>query len=160
MTRTLQWLFLVSVLLFVSGTTMFWIFGLLMCLFVGPAQSASRSFLARLVQPGSDGQMFGLYATTGRAVDRLRYIVRRQVEVLQAELPYVTLLLRLRGNTVTERWALDRRRAFDAVVGDLVREAVEAGQMRADVDPAVAARLLSGTVNSIAEWCRPDRSDG
>ena len=60
-----------TVLLFVSGTTMFWIFGLLMCLFVGPAQSASRSFLARLVQPGSDGQMFGLYATTGRAVSFL-----------------------------------------------------------------------------------------
>ena len=60
-----------TVLLFVDGTTMFWIFGLLMCLFVGPAQSASRSFLARLVPPESDGQMFGLYATTGRAVSFL-----------------------------------------------------------------------------------------
>ncbi|MGW8591567.1 MFS transporter [Dietzia sp. NPDC055877] len=60
-----------AVLLFVDGTAMFWIFGLLMCLFVGPAQSASRSFLARLVPPESDGQMFGLYATTGRAVSFL-----------------------------------------------------------------------------------------
>lgn len=60
-----------TVLLFVDGTMMFWIFGLLMCLFVGPAQSASRSFLARLVPPESDGQMFGLYATTGRAVSFL-----------------------------------------------------------------------------------------
>ena len=60
-----------TVLLFVDGTAMFWIFGLLMCLFVGPAQSASRSFLARLVPPASDGQMFGLYATTGRAVSFL-----------------------------------------------------------------------------------------
>ena len=97
------------------------------------------------------------HAATGRAVDRLRYIVRRQVEVLQAELPYVTLLLRVRGNTETERWALDRRRDVRRGVADLVREAVEAGQMRADVDPAVAARLLSGTVNSIVEWYRPDR---
>ena len=60
-----------TVLLFVDGTTMFWIFGLLMCLFVGPAQSASRSFLARLAPAESDGQMFGLYATTGRAVSFL-----------------------------------------------------------------------------------------
>jgi len=60
-----------TVLLFVDGTTMFWIFGLLMCLFVGPAQSASRSFLARLAPADSDGQMFGLYATTGRAVSFL-----------------------------------------------------------------------------------------
>jgi AcrR family transcriptional regulator len=97
------------------------------------------------------------HACTGRAVDRLRYIVRRQVEVLQAELPYVTLLLRVRGNTDTERWALERRRTFDAALADLVREAAAAGQVRADVDPTVAARLISGTVNSIVEWYRPER---
>jgi UMF1 family MFS transporter len=46
---------------------MFWIFGLLLCLFVGPAQSASRTFLARVIPPGREGEVFGLYATTGRA---------------------------------------------------------------------------------------------
>jgi UMF1 family MFS transporter len=59
------------VLLFVSGPTMFWIFGLFLTLFVGPAQSSSRTFLARLAPPGHEGQMFGLYATTGRAVSFL-----------------------------------------------------------------------------------------
>lgn len=59
------------VLLFVSGSMMFWIFGLFLCLFVGPAQSSSRTFLARLSPPGREGQMFGLYATTGRAVSFL-----------------------------------------------------------------------------------------
>ena len=59
------------VLLFVSGPTMFWIFGLFLTLFVGPAQSSSRTFLARLAPPGREGQLFGLYATTGRAVSFL-----------------------------------------------------------------------------------------
>ena len=59
------------VLLFLSGSTAFWIFGLGLCLFVGPAQSSSRTFLARLSPPGREGQMFGLYATTGRAVSFL-----------------------------------------------------------------------------------------
>ncbi|MBM9468038.1 MFS transporter [Nakamurella leprariae] len=59
------------VLLFVSGPGMFWIFGLILCLFVGPAQSASRTFLARLAPAGHEGQLFGLYATTGRAVSFL-----------------------------------------------------------------------------------------
>jgi UMF1 family MFS transporter len=59
------------VLLFVSGSMMFWIFGLILCLFVGPAQSSSRTYLARLTPPGREGQMFGLYATTGRAVSFL-----------------------------------------------------------------------------------------
>jgi UMF1 family MFS transporter len=59
------------ILLFVSGPAMFWIFGLFLTLFVGPAQSSSRTFLARLAPPGREGQLFGLYATTGRAVSFL-----------------------------------------------------------------------------------------
>jgi UMF1 family MFS transporter len=49
------------------GTSAFWIFGLILCAFVGPAQSASRTFLARIIPPGREGEVFGLYATTGRA---------------------------------------------------------------------------------------------
>ncbi len=49
----------------------FWIFGLALCIFVGPAQSASRTFLARIIPPGREGEVFGLYATTGRAVSFL-----------------------------------------------------------------------------------------
>ncbi len=59
------------VLLVVSGPASFWIFGLVLCLFVGPAQSSSRTYLARLAPPGREGQLFGLYATTGRAVSFL-----------------------------------------------------------------------------------------
>ncbi|GHP19022.1 MFS transporter [Rhodococcus sp. NKCM2511] len=60
-----------TILLFVSGPTMFWIFGLILCLFVGPAQSSARTFLARLAPPGREGQFFGLFATTGRAASFL-----------------------------------------------------------------------------------------
>jgi AcrR family transcriptional regulator len=98
-------------------------------------------------------------ARDGGPLARLRYIVRRQVEVLTSELPYVTLLLRVRGNTETERWALSRRRAFDAVIAGLVAEAVAAGEIRTELEPALAARLLSGTVNSLIEWYRPARRD-
>jgi MFS transporter, UMF1 family len=49
------------------GASAFWIFGLILCAFVGPAQSASRTFLSRIIPPGREGEVFGLYATTGRA---------------------------------------------------------------------------------------------
>jgi MFS transporter, UMF1 family len=49
----------------------FWIAGLFLCLFVGPVQSSSRSFLARITPHGREGEIFGLYATTGRAVSFL-----------------------------------------------------------------------------------------
>lgn len=54
-----------------SGTLTFWVFGLFLCLFVGPAQSAARAYLARLAPDGEAGELFGLYATTGRAVSFL-----------------------------------------------------------------------------------------
>ncbi|WP_152232428.1 MFS transporter [Georgenia ruanii] len=54
-----------------AGATAFWVLGLILCIFVGPAQSASRTFLARLIPAGKEGEVFGLYATTGRAVSFL-----------------------------------------------------------------------------------------
>jgi UMF1 family MFS transporter len=53
------------------GATTFWVFGLFLCLFVGPAQASSRAYLARLAPDGASGELFGLYATTGRAVSFL-----------------------------------------------------------------------------------------
>lgn len=58
-------------LLFAEGPSGFWVFGLLLCLFVGPAQSASRTYLVRLTPVGKEGQNFGLYAMTGRAASFL-----------------------------------------------------------------------------------------
>ncbi|QWW19788.1 MFS transporter [Schaalia sp. 19OD2882] len=50
------------------GPIVFWILGLILSVFVGPVQSASRSLLARMIPNGREGEIFGLYATTGRAV--------------------------------------------------------------------------------------------
>jgi UMF1 family MFS transporter len=54
-----------------AGRSAFWVCGLLLCVFVGPAQSASRSLLTRIAPPGRESQIFGLYATTGRAASFL-----------------------------------------------------------------------------------------
>ena len=67
-------LVVLGILIFVlhdGGKAVFWPLGLLMTVFVGPAQAASRSFLARLVPEGKGGEIFGLYATTGRVVSFL-----------------------------------------------------------------------------------------
>jgi len=119
-----------------------------------------EALLRAALERALDG-LFGILgereASLATPLARLRYIVRRQVEVLAAELPYVTLLLRLRGNTETERWALGRRREFDAAIAEIVRAAVLAGELREGVDPTVGARLLSGLVNSLVDWYRPGR---
>jgi AcrR family transcriptional regulator len=111
-----------------------------------------------------DRALDGLFAVAdqvkssgGPAIERLEALVRGSVHVLADRLPYVTLLLRARGNTATERRALVRRREFDQIVADLVAEAERDGEIRPDVDPAITARLLFGLVNSLVEWYRPTR---
>ncbi|GAA4735577.1 TetR/AcrR family transcriptional regulator [Modestobacter marinus] len=109
---------------------------------------ALNALFAVLDEPG---------ALDGPAIDRLEHVVRGSVRVLATHLPFVTLLLRVRGNSAVESEALGRRREFDRVVTDLVRLAEEEGDVRPDVDPAVTSRLLFGTVNSLTEWYRPGR---
>lgn len=92
---------------------------------------------------------------TRRAADRLDLVLRGAVHVLVEKLPYVTLLLRVRGNTEVERRALARRRAFDKAVTALVSEAQAEGSLRSDIDASVVSRLAFGMINSIVEWYRP-----
>ena len=54
-------------LLVLSGPIAFWVCGLLLCLFVGPTQSAARTLLLRMTGEGKEGIAFGLYTMTGRA---------------------------------------------------------------------------------------------
>ncbi|MFJ9731361.1 TetR/AcrR family transcriptional regulator [Streptomyces sp. NPDC101171] len=121
--------------------------------------SGKEELLRRAVSRALDG-LFGILeeepARAGRSADRLEHVVRRMVEVLISELPYVTLLLRVRGNTETERWALERRRDFDHRVAALLEAAAADGDVRADVEGRLATRLVFGMINSIVEWYRPD----
>lgn len=105
---------------------------------------------------GLEGVLAEPGALAGSAAGRLQYVLHRAVEVLVERLPYVTLLLRLRGNTPVERAALDRRREFDKAVTGLVLAARDAGELRSDIDARIAERLLFGMINSIVEWYRPE----
>ncbi|MGW9588035.1 TetR/AcrR family transcriptional regulator [Microbacterium sp. NPDC055455] len=109
---------------------------------------------------GLEGVLDDPSAAIGDPAERLATVLRGAVRVLVDKLPYVTLLLRVRGNSAVERSALERRRAFDHRVAALVSEAQRAGQVRADVDGAVATRLVFGMVNSIVEWYRPGGPTG
>jgi UMF1 family MFS transporter len=55
-------------LMALSGAAAFWVCGLLLCLFIGPAQASARTLLLRMTAHGKEGVAFGLYTMTGRAV--------------------------------------------------------------------------------------------
>ena len=54
-------------LIVVADVTWFWVLALALSLFFGPAQSASRTLMARLAPPKLEAEMFGLYALSGKA---------------------------------------------------------------------------------------------
>ena len=118
--------------------------------------SSKEEILETALGEALDG-LEGVLADTRTVVpsERLAAVLQGAVRVLAANLPSVTLLLRVRGNSDVERRALERRRAFDQEVTRIVRAAQQDGAVRADVDASVATRLLFGMVNSLVEWYRP-----
>jgi UMF1 family MFS transporter len=56
-----------GILVLVESTLMLWIFGVALGIFVGPAQAAGRSLMARLAPSDRETEMFGLYALAGKA---------------------------------------------------------------------------------------------
>jgi AcrR family transcriptional regulator len=92
----------------------------------------------------------------GRARERLAAIVRRVAEITMSMRAEVSVLFRVRGNSTTEREAMERRRTFDARITELVSEAQTAGEIRADIEAALVVRLIFGMSNSVVEWYRPD----
>ena len=54
-------------LLMVESKLAFIILGSALGIFFGPVQAASRSMMARIIPPGTESEMFGLYALSGKA---------------------------------------------------------------------------------------------
>ena len=121
--------------------------------------SGKEDLLDRGIRRGLDA-LFGMLdepaASGGTAETRLRYVLLRTVELMSEQMPEVTLLLRVRGNTETERWALERRRTFNRRIAELVQAAMDEGALRSELEAGLVARLLFGMVNSIVEWYRRD----
>jgi UMF1 family MFS transporter len=61
--------------LLVRDVGSFWICGLMLGTFLGPAQAAGRSLMARLAPPELATEMFGLYALAGKATNFLGPLV-------------------------------------------------------------------------------------
>jgi UMF1 family MFS transporter len=75
---------LCTAILLVRDKTWFYALGILIGLFLGPAQAASRSLMARIAPPEMRGEFFGLFALSGRLTSFLGPILVGWVTFLAA----------------------------------------------------------------------------
>lgn len=117
---------------------------------------ANKEELLRRAISNAVGKLFEILeepaATEGTPLTRLEYIFRRLVEVEFDHLKEIALLLRVRGGSTTERWALEKRREFDRHVQELIVLAQDAGEIRDDLDALAIDRLVFGMLTWIPEW--------
>ena len=90
-------------------------------------------------------------------VDQLEDAIRRTTEVLLGRAALRDPAAAGPRQHRVEREALARRRAIDAGWPRWSQAAVDAEEIRDDIDPRLVSRLLFGMVNSITEWYRPGR---
>lgn len=95
-------------------------------------------------------------ANDGDPLARLVHIMREMMGVQLRLQPEMAVLLRLRGNTPTEEWALDERRKLLRRCTEMVAEAQDAGQLRTGRDPELLVHLAFSMSDSMVEWFRPD----
>ncbi|MDN5683384.1 MAG: TetR/AcrR family transcriptional regulator [Corynebacterium glyciniphilum] len=112
-----------------------------------------------ILEVASDRALAGLESARSRCEalegswsEKLEYLLRESVRLAVDDRPYVSLLLRLRGNSPAETAALGRRRELTHFVEDLMVRAQQAGEIKGDVDARLQARLQLGMVNSVVEW--------
>ena len=117
---------------------------------------ASKEELLKRAISSAVGKLFEILeepeAESGTPLTRLVHILRRLVEVEFGHLKEIALLLRVRGTTKTERWALQKRREFDRHVQELIVLAQSAGEIRSDIDALAIDRLVFGMLTWIPEW--------
>jgi hypothetical protein len=88
-------------------------------------------------------------------VRRLEFVLRSLVRVALSNPTEASVVLRLHPATATGRAVIRRRKAAEERVIELVAAGALSGELRNDIDPALAARLLLSLSNWVTIWYRP-----
>ena len=101
-------------LLIIESKLWFWIIGLLLGLFMGPAQSASRSLMVTLAPVRLHTEMFGLYALSGKATAFLGPLVMGFVTLASGSqrIGMVTVLVLIAGGLIVVFWKVRPEQAI------------------------------------------------
>ena len=80
---------------FIDGKSIFWISGILIGIFSGPNQAASRSLMGRLTPINKENKFFGFYAFSGKATAFIGPLLFSTIVALTNDLKYGIIIVTL-----------------------------------------------------------------
>jgi AcrR family transcriptional regulator len=80
------------------------------------------------------------------------------IEQTLGDLGRTSLVLRQKPGTPTSDAVVERRRAYDRRLADLIKRGQSTGAIRDDIHPMLLARLTLGMVSWLVEWYDPELS--
>lgn len=120
---------------------------------------SKEEILAELFRLGSEQYEAGFAAVESMAGDgltKLRHLIRAYVVIVTADFGMCFARIDDRELPEETRTAVRRaKRRYDSAFRKLIREGVEDGSIRA-CDPKLAAFIIIGAMNGIADWYRAD----
>lgn len=120
---------------------------------------SKEEILAELFRLGSEQYEAGFAAVErmpGDGLSKLRHLIRAYVAIITAD--FGMCFARLDDRELPDATRVEVRsakRRYDSAFRTLIREGVEDGSIR-PCDPKLAAFVIIGALNGIADWYRPD----
>lgn len=104
-------------------------------------------------------EVLGQLPPGSSAMDRILAAVEAHLQILLELSDFATAVIRNSGQIPEEMRTrqLAEEAAYGTLWQKLIRDAGAAGDLRADLDPRVAQRLVIGALNWTAEWWNPRR---
>jgi len=98
-------------------------------------------------------------AESGGAVDKLDRLIKAWMVSYGEFYPYFYIFLQESKFAASDKDEIDllaMSREFDSAVIEIIQEGIEAGEIRDDIPPRVAAYAVMGMVNWTHRWFNPD----
>jgi len=92
--------------------------------------------------------------------EKLRNIIKSHIEVLIDELNLITVLLQeeYRLSEEPRRKIIEKRDKLDNIIKKTIREGMEMGIFRKDINPSLVRFIIMGSINWIPHWYRKSGS--
>lgn len=95
-------------------------------------------------------------AVNGTNLERLRYVLGRQIELVLQGMPEIGYFLLPVAHHPLSDELRARRKTYDKSIRRLLEHAILDGDVRSDLDSSVLLRLVLGMIYSMNEWYKPD----